>query len=85
MKYNPQYERALGNLFTMFSPIAPLFASECWSKFVSVPNRVDADEKALKWHKDVLEQDWPTLDKNLDDVLVLKVKLKTLSSILNFG
>lgn len=73
MKYNPQYERALGNLFIMFSPIAPLFASECWSKYLTVPDRINADETALKWQKDVLQQDWPTPDKNLGDIFVLKV------------
>lgn len=73
MKYSSQYEHALGNLFVMFSPIAPLFASECWSKFVSVPNRTDANKPHLKWDNDVLEQKWPTIDKNVDDILVIKV------------
>lgn len=57
----------------MFSPIAPLFASECWSKFCSVPKRIDDSEKFLKWSKDVLEQQWPMIDKNIDDILVIKV------------
>lgn len=57
----------------MFSPIAPLFASECWSKFCSVPHRIDASEKTLNWSNDVLEQQWPMIDKNIDDVLVIKV------------
>lgn len=75
VKYSSQYERALGNLFVMFSPIAPLFASECWSKFVSVQNRVDANQSHLQWNKDVLEQNWPAVDKNLDDILVIKVSI----------
>ena len=62
----------------MFSPIAPLFASECWSKFVSVPNRVDGDEKHLKWSKDVLEQNWPTVDKNFADIFVIRVSFISL-------
>lgn len=73
MKFNPQYERSLGNLFIMFSPIAPLFASECWSKFLSVPNRVDTSETNLKWNEDVLEQNWPTVDKNFADIFVIRV------------
>lgn len=59
----------------MFSPIAPLFASECWSKFRCVPNRIDTKEN-IKWSKDVLEQNWPTVDKNLEDIFVIKVSLK---------
>lgn len=73
MKYNAQYERSLANLFIMISPIAPLFASECWSKFCSIPNRIDDSEKILNWSKDVLEQQWPMIDKNIEDVLVIKV------------
>lgn len=73
VKFNEQYEHALGNLFIMFAPIAPLFASECWSKFLTAPNRIDVDEKYLKWSKDVLEQNWPIIDKNLDDIVVINV------------
>lgn len=73
VKYNSQYERALANLFIMFAPIAPLFASECWSKFLAVPNRVDVDELNLKWDEDVLEQKWPAVDENINDILVIRV------------
>lgn len=55
----------------MFAPIAPLFASECWSKFASVPNRID--ENHLKWNEDVLEQNWPTVDADFKDIIVIKV------------
>lgn len=74
MKHSAQYERALGNLFIMMSPIAPLFASECWSKFASVPNRIEVTEKHLKWSADVLEQRWPDIDKEFKDIMVIKVK-----------
>lgn len=57
----------------MFAPIAPLFASECWSKFLTVPQRVDVDQVNLKWDKDVLEQNWPAVDENIDDILVIRV------------
>lgn len=57
----------------MFSPIAPLFASECWSKFLSVPNRIDEDKTHLKWSDDVLEQNWPTVDKDFENILVIRV------------
>lgn len=57
----------------MFAPIAPLFASECWSKFLTVPNRIDVDQLNLKWDKDVLEQNWPAVDENIDDILVIRV------------
>lgn len=75
MKYNAQYAQTLGNLFIMFSPIAPLFASECWSKFLSVPNRIGTDTNGLKWNEDVLEQNWPTVDKNFADIFVIRVSL----------
>lgn len=79
VKYNAHYERALGNLFIMFSPIAPSFASECWSKFLSVPNRIGTDDANLKWNKDVLEQNWPIVDKNISDFMVIRVS-KSLNS-----
>lgn len=69
------YERALGNLFIMFSPIAPLFASECWSKFLSVPNRITEDATNFKWSADVLEQNWPIVDKDFVNIFVIKVSL----------
>lgn len=73
VKYSGQYERTLGSLLIMFAPIAPLFASECWSKFISVPNRVEIKENYFKWSKDVVEQSWPSLDKEFKDILVIKV------------
>lgn len=73
VKYSGQYERTLGSLLIMFAPIAPLFASECWSKFISVPNRVEIKESYFKWSKDVVEQSWPSLDKEFKDILVIKV------------
>lgn len=69
-----EYERVLAELFIMFSPIAPLFASECWSKFLSVPHRVDEKSMHLKWDKDALEQQWPTVDKNIKDIYAIKVR-----------
>lgn len=83
MKYNPLYERTLGNLFIMFSPIAPLFASECWSKLLSVPNRIDTNTTSLKWNEDVLEQNWPTVDKNFADIFVIRVSFEVYSIYMN--
>lgn len=57
----------------MFSPIAPLFASECWSKFISVTNRLDTENTRLNWDKDVLQQRWPDVDKNIGDIAVIRV------------
>lgn len=58
-----------------FAPIAPLFASECWSKFVSVPNRIESNAKQLHWDKDVLEQSWPKVDADYKNLLVIKVSI----------
>lgn len=57
----------------MISPIAPLFASECWSKFLSVPNRIDTDAIHVNWEKDVVEQRWPSVDQDIEDIMVIKV------------
>lgn len=59
-----------------FAPIAPLFASECWSKFLSVPNRIESNEKHLKWNENVLEQSWPKLDSDYKNLFVIKVNNK---------
>lgn len=86
VKYNQQYERALANLFIMFAPIAPLFASECWSKFLAVPNRIAVDDEAhWKWDKDVLQQKWPTVDKNMDDIFVIRVSETIHCMPISFG
>lgn len=74
IKYSAQYERALGNLLIMLSPIAPHFASELWSKFLSVPNRVAVDKIELKWDEDVLEQKWPNVDMHYNLSLRILVR-----------
>lgn len=57
-----------------FAPIAPLFASECWSKFVAVPNRIESNDKQFKWNENVLEQSWPKVDADYKNLLVIKVR-----------
>lgn len=56
----------------MLAPIAPHFASELWSKFLSVPNRC---QSSVDWAKDVLEQSWPTVSKDFHLWLDIKVKV----------
>lgn len=43
--------------------MAPHFASELWSLFIRVPNRVNAQSSEIQWESDVLEQSWPKVDK----------------------
>jgi len=57
----------------MLAPMAPHFASELWSKFVSVPGRINAASGELQWTKDVLEQRWPDVDPAYQLDLVIKV------------
>lgn len=65
----------MGNLLMTFAPIAPFFASECWSKFLSVRNRIESNEKQFKWNENVLEQNWPKVDADYKNILVIKVPI----------
>lgn len=46
----------------MLAPMAPHFASELWSKFVSIAGRLNAASEELQWSEDVLAQRWPDVD-----------------------
>lgn len=59
-----QFERALACLIIVLAPMAPHFASELWSGFLSAPNRINTSAKEIKWDQDVLEQTWPEVDLN---------------------
>lgn len=74
VKFSQQYEQALGGLLIMISPIAPLFASECWAKLLSVAGRVAANQTYFKWDADVLEQSWPQMDDVYKELLVIQVR-----------
>lgn len=65
-----QFERALATQIILLAPIAPHFASELWSGFISAPNRLGSE---IKWDKLVLEQDWPEVDMNYNLDLVCQV------------
>lgn len=80
MKNSEQYEQALGSLLIMISPIAPLFASECWSKFLSIPGRIEANQKYFKWDMDVLQQSWPKLDEETSNLIVIQVNFCDLTA-----
>ncbi|XP_018325351.1 probable leucine--tRNA ligase, mitochondrial isoform X2 [Agrilus planipennis] len=62
-----QFERALACQIILLAPMAPHFASELWSGFISAPNRLNSTGEIL-WNKTVLEQRWPEVDLsyNLD-------------------
>ncbi|XP_021925518.1 probable leucine--tRNA ligase, mitochondrial isoform X2 [Zootermopsis nevadensis] len=59
-----QFERALACLIIVLAPMAPHFASELWSGFVSAPNRINTSTKEINWDRGVLEQTWPEIDLN---------------------
>lgn len=43
--------------------MAPHFASELWSGFLSAPNRLNQSGE-IDWNKTVLDQKWPTIDSS---------------------
>ncbi|KAM8710265.1 hypothetical protein ACLKA7_016972 [Drosophila subpalustris] len=72
-RHGKQFERALAAQIIMLAPMAPHFASELWSKFVSVPGRLNAASEELQWSKNVLEQRWPDVDAAYQLDLAIKV------------
>lgn len=77
VKHSPEYETTLANFIIMLAPIAPHFASELWSKLLTVPNRCEprtTDVSSLEWTKDVLEQAWPSASKNFQYWLDIRVR-----------
>lgn len=58
------YERALASQIIMLAPMAPHFASELWSRFRSIPNRIDEHSSHINWSDDVFNQKWPRVDKD---------------------
>lgn len=81
MKYSKEYERALAALIVMMAPMAPNFASELWTRFLLVPNRIDQGEAIIRWSKDVLEQKWPTIDESYQNSLQIKTNGKLVHEI----
>lgn len=69
--HSKQYERALAAQIILLSPMAPHFASELWSGFISAPNRLNIDE--INWNEDVLQQNWPIIDENYKLELIIQV------------
>lgn len=75
----------------MLAPLAPHFASECWYRLASAPNKANDTSETIDWSKDVLEQKWPevNMDYNLDftiyvngeETKVLKVPRRTLDGM----
>lgn len=53
--------------------MAPHFASELWSQFLAIPNRINVNSKEIKWDQDVLEQCWPLVDIDYKLDLIFKV------------
>lgn len=75
VRFSPQYERALASQIIMLAPMAPHFSSELWSKFVTVPHRLNASTPELQWERDVLAQRWPDIDADYKLDLTIKVLL----------
>lgn len=55
--------------------MAPHFASELWSQFLAIPNRINLESSEIKWDLDVLQQRWPVVDANYKLDLIFKVIL----------
>lgn len=70
-----QFERALACLIVILAPMAPHFASELWSGFVSAPNRINTSSKEINWDQGVLEQTWPEVDSDYRLELVCLVSI----------
>jgi len=70
--YSLQFERALATQLLLLAPMAPHFASELWSGFVSAPNRLD-NSGEIEWDKPILEQKWPETDMDYELDLVCQV------------
>lgn len=52
--------------------MAPHFASELWSGFISAPNRLN-DSTEISWDKSVFDQKWPESDMDYKLDLVCQV------------
>ncbi|ALC43061.1 Aats-leu [Drosophila busckii] len=72
-RHGKQFERALAAQIIMLAPMAPHFASELWSKFVSVRGRLNNASEELQWSEDVLKQRWPDVDASYELDLSIKV------------
>ena len=68
-----EFERALACQIIMLAPMAPHFASELWSGFVSAPHRLNVSTDEINWNSNVLEQPWPCVDMNYNLELVCMV------------
>lgn len=54
--------------------MAPHFASELWSLFARIPNRINNQSNEINWEADVLDQSWPRIDA--DHALSLTIEVK---------
>ncbi|XP_072394523.1 probable leucine--tRNA ligase, mitochondrial [Diabrotica undecimpunctata] len=69
--HSKQFERAFAAQIVMLAPMAPCFASELWSGFVTAPNRLNTSE--FLWDKSVFEQNWPVTDMDYMLELICQV------------
>ncbi|XP_017777824.1 PREDICTED: probable leucine--tRNA ligase, mitochondrial [Nicrophorus vespilloides] len=67
-----QFERALACQIILLAPIAPHFASELWSGFLSAPNRLNQSNE-IDWNANILKQTWPDIDYEYNLDLVFQV------------
>lgn len=81
MVFGKQYERAIAAQIIMISPMAPHFASELWSRFVNLPNRISESSDEINWDLNVFQQKWPTVDSNFPLELTFKVNNYQVPSI----
>lgn len=66
-------------LLVMISPMAPHFASELWSRFLSAPHRKSSIPNEINWDENVLAQKWPEVD--LTHELSVGVKVNCIDAV----
>jgi len=65
-----EYERALGDLLLILSPMAPHMAAQCWEDYMSIPKH---DNTTYKHDKTVFQQSWPKLDEDYELEVIVKI------------
>lgn len=82
--YSLQFERALACQIILLAPMAPHFASELWSGFVSAPNRLNNTQEIL-WDREVLEQNWPVIDRDYNLDVICQVSWSFMPVCCHYG
>ncbi|CAG0902593.1 unnamed protein product [Darwinula stevensoni] len=71
MQRSEEFEKALGTLLVLASPLVPHLSCELWEMMSSLPPRHTSSH--FSWDRTVLEQRWPTVDGDYKVGLTIKV------------